>query len=254
MHCIRVIIRLILLILWFVVMGLNAALSFLYSDRTKGIRRNSHLANVWAAGILKILNIKLEVCGKLPENLGSLFISNHLGYSDILIHGAMVGSRFAPKADIRKWPFLGPFIGLSFPVWVDRRNKIKSMETMEEFRLTLDLGVPLIVYPEGTSTDGLHGILPFKSTPFEAAVEAHAQVVPVITEYFPEPGCMNPAWYGDLDFLPHVYEFLGTRRLRARVTILDPIQPDGRDRKDLAEASRSVMVRAYNDLKGTSYE
>jgi 1-acyl-sn-glycerol-3-phosphate acyltransferase len=107
-------------------------------------------------------------------------------------------------------------------------------------------GMYLIVYPEGTSTDGKSGILPFKSTSFEAALVGNSPIIPVITRYNEVPGRPTVCWYGDMTLLPHVWQILRFPSIEAEVRFLDPIMPEGRPRKELASFVHDVMVREYS--------
>lgn len=242
----RKIFRIIRLLLWLPNVGLRTVFALRGKTPDERVQTASRYTIQWAAGIRDIMNVHTHIHGDLPESKGVLLVSNHLGYLDIIVHASFMGVRFAPKKEIRTWPILGPYLGLSQPVWIDRKNKTKSQETLREFEKTLELEVPLIVYPEGTSTDGLHGLLPFKSTPFEAAIKDNRPIQPVITRYKVPEGFMNPAWFGDQELLPHVWELLGIPEFHADVYLLPLIYPNQfADRKQLAEAVREKMLELY---------
>lgn len=245
----RKIFRIIRLLLWLPDVGLRTVFALRGKTPDERIQTASRYTIQWAAGIRDIMNVHTHIHGNLPESKGVLLVSNHLGYLDIVVHASFMGVRFAPKQEIRTWPILGPYLGLSQPVWIDRKNRAKSQETLLEFEKTLELEVPLIVYPEGTSTDGLHGLLPFKSTPFEAAIKNNRPIQPMITMYTVPKGSMNPAWFGDQELLPHVWELLGIREFRADIYLLPPVYPNQYgNRKELAEAVREKMLTVYQKV------
>lgn len=251
----RKIFRIIRLLLWMPNVGLRTIFALRGKSPDERIQTASRYTIQWAVGIRDILNVKTHIHGKTPETGGVLLVSNHLGYLDIIIHASFMGVRFAPKKEIRSWPVLGPYLGLSQPVWIDRKNRSKSQESLREFEKTLELEVPLIVYPEGTSTDGLHGLLPFKSTPFEAAIRNNRPIQPVITRYRVPEGAMNPAWFGDQELLPHVWELLGIPEIHADIHLLPPIYPNNySNRKQLAEAVREEMMKVYRNIMETGGE
>ncbi len=253
MRFLRPLWRLPALAVWFVIAFL-CALPSQFLPRERKMKRNWRLVGFWARGILKILNIRIEMAGTLPDDRGVLIVANHTGYLDIAIHAGLSGVRFAPKKEIRSWPLLGFYVDFSYPVWIDRKARSKSLESLEAFKQTMAMGCPLIVYPEGTSTDGLHGLLPFKSTPFEAAVESGCRILPLVTHYIVEPGEMNPAWFGDQSFAPHVLKLLQAQRFTARIVVLPTLRAEkGTDRKALAAQVREKMLAAYNREMGTDY-
>ena len=213
-----------------------------------GRRRAAEIARVWAAVSARIAGLRIRVHGDPAAFSGGLVVGNHQGYLDIPVHASVFPLRFAPKAEMRRWPFLGWIVGLSRPVWIDRSSRQKSREVAEEIAETLRQRISMVVYPEGTSSDGEHGLLPFKSTPFEAAVDAGAPILPVITLFRCEgedPG--GPlAWFGDAELLPHVWRILGLRRIEADLYLLDPVTPHpGEGRKELADRVREKMNEAY---------
>ncbi len=242
--------RILRLIGWFLYRAAGAHVRRLGKNPDDRIRLAAREARDWARGILKILNIQVHVHGEIPQSQGVLIVSNHLGYLDILVHASLMGVRFAPKQEIRSWPFLGWYVGLSCPVWIDRKSPAKSRRTLEEFEKTMRLGIPLIVYPEGTSTDGLHGLRPFKSTPFEAVIKDRRPLLPMITTYRVPAGSMNPAWFGDQELLPHLWELLGLERIQADLYLSAPIRPEGSDRKELAAKTREIMLQSYREHTG----
>ncbi len=245
MKFLRASVRLIRLTVWFAYMALKAIRGTRKLDFWTGASASAAYAKEWSLGVLRILNLRIEVIGTLPEDRDLLVVSNHLGYVDVVVHGALTGLRFAPKKEIRSWPLIGSFVGLSRPVWIDRSSRTKSAETLRAFEETLAHGIALIVYPEGTSTDGKHGILPFKSTPFEAAIAGNHPILPLLTSYEDLDGTMNPAWFGDQTFLPHLRRLLGLRGIRAKIYVGEVFRADGLDRKQLARKAHEKMSGMY---------
>lgn len=233
---------------WFTIPGL-IAVPGVFRGR-EGIRANSCVARIWAWGITRILKIDIELEGDPKSFSGGMIVSNHLGYLDILCEGAVFPIRFAPKVEIRSWPILGWYLSLSRPIWVDRRSKQKSAEIAEEIERTLHENISTLIYPEGTSTDGKNGLLPFKSTPFEAIVRGRKPFLPILIKYdVPEDG-QELAWYGDMTMWPHVWHLLGQPRLKAKIKILPEMEPlEGEDRKALAERVHKVMDEEFRRMK-----
>ena len=236
--------RITALIVWSVFVGLWSA-PYQFGGKWKDIRKISRIAQQWNKGVARIVGLRVTICGELPSVPGGLVVSNHLGYVDIVTHGSTLPFRHAPKSDIEKWPILGWYIGLSRPIWINRGSKQASQKALRAFAKTMKQGMYLIVYPEGTSTDGKNGILPFKSTPFEAAITGDAPILPVLTRYKESPGEPTVAWYGDMTLLPHVWQVLRRPSIEAELRFLEPIYPKGRSRKELASFVHSVMQREY---------
>ena len=218
--------------------------------RNRGARL-AEQTRIWAAGLASILGIKLRLFG-VPDgkkNVSGLVVSNHTGYVDILTEAAAFGMRFTPKAEIRSWPILGAYVQLSDPVWIDRSSPRKSGEVLEEFRKTLHAGIPLLVYPEGTSTDGRSGLKPFKSTSFETVAGTDLPIQPVLIFYRTGKNDISPAWYGDMTLLPHLWKLLGNGRTVCELHLLEPYRaPEGADRKRIMNEVRDRMAGQYERI------
>lgn len=246
MRHLRRIVKIISLLLWSMLLMLPAAVSLGCCGRWLRIKRGSLWAKRWARGAAWLTGVRLKVRGNPGDVSGKLLVSNHLGYLDILAQGALFPIRFSPKAEIRYWPLLGQLVALNAPVWIDRTSPHKARQYSAEFRATLEHGVSLLVYPEGTSSDGKHGLLPFKSTPF-AALPENGKIQPMLLFYREEPANEAPgAWFGDISFPAHVWGVLGLKRINIEVFIMPEMQPlPGETRKELACRVRDAMQKEY---------
>lgn len=248
MKLIRRMIRIILLFLWCCLIMICTATALLFTfSKWSRIRRGAFWAGVWSKVSAWIVGIRLKVHGTVPEGQGYLIVSNHLGYLDVLVHGSLFPLRFAPKAEIRNWPFFGPLTALGCPVWIDRKNPRMSAIYAEEFAETMKHGISMLVYPEGTSTDGKHGLLNFKSTPFAAALECSSTILPTLLFYRTRgKSDFNAAWFDKSPFGFHVLQVLGLRGIDIDVYILPAMPPLPDDnRKTLASRVYEVMDKEY---------
>ena len=252
MRTLRRIYRVIALFLWGTWHGVYCLpIRYLYKE-DHSIRRMALQTKYWGGGIVRILGIRTIVHGTPADyqKTGGLVVANHQSYVDIFLHASIFGLRFTPKKEIKSWPVLGWYTDMTRPIWVDRDSKQSAGNLMEQFRDTLRKKVPLIVYPEGTTSDGRSGLKEFKTTPFETVCGTDIPVQPIISIYHPAEGDMHPAWYGDATFMPHLWALLGNRRSTADVYILPLIYPEGRNRKQLAKAVREAMLKAYCEHTG----
>ena len=210
-----------------------------------GIKRVAYCTRSWGKFLVKNFGVDVKfICNHRIEE-GMLIVSNHQSYLDVLLHASLFPIRFTPKKDIKYWPILGFYLGISRPLWIDRKNRQKSAETVEEIHRTLADGVSLLIYPEGTTTDGESGMLPFKPTSFATIIGTGFKIQPIITQYLRDKDNWNPAWYGDQTLLPHLWKFLGRKKTRVIVTALEPVTPlPGEDRKALAARVEKLMTGA----------
>lgn len=218
------------------------------------IRRVARCSSIWGHGLVRILNINITVAGDPDSFKGGMIVSNHMGYLDILVHASIFPIRFTPKSEIRNWPGLGWYLGISRPIWIDRSSRQKSIDVIKQFQDTMKHGIPLLVYPEGTSTDGESGIRTFKSSPFEAVAESDYPILPIVTCYKRMQDGVTTAWFGDMTLLPHLWRILGYKSIDVEVHLLPQIKGEGRSRKELAEHVHSLMNKEYWNIKKRQQE
>ena len=223
-------------------------------------RGKKHLARIYWAGICTVLGVERRVIG-LPVATGRpvLFACNHTSWLDVPVLGGTLEACFVAKAEVGSWPVVSLVARLGRTVFVSR----KASETRRErdsMRARLLDGDDLILFPEGTSSDGTR-VLTFRST-FFAIVEATAtgalpliQPVSVVfdrLDYLPARRSTRPvtSWYGDMDLGSHFWRLARHRHLRATVRIHDPIDPaDFPSRKLLSRAVWDVVSAGNAGLR-----
>lgn len=202
--------------------------------------------------VCRLLGIEIEIRGEASTARPTLFVANHTSYLDIEILGASIPAAFVAKADVDGWPLFGWLARLQRTVFIDRRRR--SVERQRNALADrLAAGDSLILFPEGTSSDGQR-LLPFKSALFAAVIEAARDhpvtVQPVSVAYLRLDGMpfgrfYRPffAWYGDMDLAPHLWAMLGLGRLGIGVTFHAPVAAsDFASRKTLSEHCERVVA------------
>jgi len=111
--------------------------------------------------LARILGFNIRVVGQRRRG-ATLFVANHLSYIDIVILGACFRGSFISKAEVRQWPIFGWLAILQRTVFI-RRERAAARKQAEEINARLEAGDSLMLFPEGTSSDG-NGVLPFKSS------------------------------------------------------------------------------------------
>lgn len=200
--------------------------------------------------ICRVLGIVLEEHGARSSHRPTLFVANHSSYLDIEILGAAVGGSFVSKAEVRHWPMFGWLARLQRTVFVERADRTGAARQRDEIRRRLDDGDNLILFPEGTSNDGIH-LLPFKTALFAAAEDERVMVQPVSVTYqrldgIPLGRFYRPffAWYGDMSMGPHLWKFLGLGQLTVVIQYHEPVRlKDFGSRKALADHCRREIAQ-----------
>ncbi len=187
-----------------------------------------------------------------PGGPGTMFVANHISWADIISVGAVVDTDFVAKADVAAYPGIGALAARTGTIFVQRERRSQAVSQMEAIRQRLLAGRRVLMFPEGTTSNG-RSILPFRSSLFAAADSATA-VQPVTIHYTaPEGGGIDPAtldaiaWIGDEDMLPNA---LSLARQRAGIALHfhEPVAASAFDtRKALAEYCREIMLHHYGD-------
>jgi lyso-ornithine lipid O-acyltransferase len=165
--------------------------------------------------VLRRLSISLTVEGPLPGS--GLIVSNHLTYFDILLHAATGARIFVSKAEVRSWPLFGWLARCGGTIFIVRGSRSAATEAAIAIEYALRSGVTVVLFPEGTSTDG-RTLLPFRSFLFEPAVEAESPVTAAAISYDAD-GCeeRDLCYYGDMHFVPNLVGVLEHEGMRGRV-------------------------------------
>ena len=134
----------------------------------------------WAvAGSLRSLaNIRAEGMDRCPRQGPVILASNHLSYVDIPLIGAWAPRTtiFFSKAEVKKWPILGP-IGTRYGSIYVRRGE-SDRQAIREALACLAGGQMLGVFPEGTRSHG-NGLIPGHPGIALLALRSGAKIWPV---------------------------------------------------------------------------
>jgi 1-acyl-sn-glycerol-3-phosphate acyltransferase len=180
----------------------------------------------------RILGIHIERRGRQSRVHPTLFVSNHVSYLDITILAAMIAGSFVAKTEVKSWPYFGWLARLQRTVFVERRST-RADNARDEILERLMAGDNLIMFPEGTSSDG-NRVLPFKSALFSVAEHwadaSPLTIQPVSVAYTKLDGLplgryLRPfyAWYGDMDLMPHLWQLAGLGQLTVVVHFHPPV-------------------------------
>ncbi len=213
--------NLTLIAMWTLVLLLPQLLALGFRPRLAAV-----VPRFYHRGVCTILGIKLDVVGERAPLPPVLFACNHVSWLDIVVLGALIPGSFVAKQEVADWPIAGFLAKLQRTIFVERRRQRAAAyrDQMYERHAAGDL---LILFPEGTSSDG-NRVLPFKSSFFavaEGAVGGHALAVqPVSLAYtrldnMPMGRRLRPllAWYGDMTLLPHLWRIFGAGPVTAVV-------------------------------------
>ncbi|MDR3773644.1 MAG: lysophospholipid acyltransferase family protein [Terracidiphilus sp.] len=198
-----------------------------------------------ARAIMRSMGIQWRVEGHRPTR--GLIVANHLSYLDIVILSAATPCFFVAKAEIDGWPFFGKAARSGGTIFLDRSSHLSATTVAREIARRLPLPVPVLFFPEGTTTDGSQ-LLRFRSRLFDPATTAGAPITAASIRYVLSDGTPEQelCWFGDATFLPHLWKVLGAAGFHAEVRFGEPrLYPDRRTAADATQAEVDAMRNGH---------
>jgi 1-acyl-sn-glycerol-3-phosphate acyltransferase len=213
----------------------------------------------------RVLGLDVRVVGELASKAAGrpvIFVSNHSSWVDVPVVGGVLTGSFVSKSDIADWPIIRTIAWLGRTIFVSRQRGSTARER-DAMQAVLARGDNLILFPEGTSSDGSR-VLPFRSSFFAVAEGMFTDdparrplIQPVSVVYdrlngLPAGRSSRPvfAWYGDMDIASHFWRM--TQHLDMRVTVLlhAPLDPATfPDRKSLSQAVWQTVADGASMLR-----
>jgi 1-acyl-sn-glycerol-3-phosphate acyltransferase len=214
-----------------------------------------------------ILGIKVAVEGDEGqlERGGDVIIANHMSYVDGIVLGSIFPIVFVSKGEVKSWPIVGQWNVLCGTIFINRQHKERIGATITEMSRKLQQEVNILLFPEGTSTNG-ERLLPFQTVPLAAPLRSRATIVPTTVVYKsiddkPVSAANRDLiyWYGDMDFVSHFWKLLALRSVEVLVTIQPKIEcfryPDhSAGRKKLAEDCYNRVLGRVSETKSDAEE
>ena len=221
----------------------------------------ARFARLYWRGVTCLLGLRVRVVGQRVRSLAGnersvVFIANHSSWLDIVTLGGLVEACFVSKAEVGRWPGVGTVAKLGRTVFVSRRAG-ETVRERDEMRARLASGDNLVLFPEGTSSDGSR-VLPFRTAFFSIVEGEHPPLVqPVSLVYdrlgwLPTGRAARPmfSWYGGMDLAPHFWRFAQQRGVRATVVFHPPLDPAAfPSRKALAQEAWLVVAEGAAALR-----
>lgn len=209
----------------------------------------------WSQKMLKVFNIDIEAndVPDVAQLKGSLIVVNHISWLDIFILNAIIPGRFIAKQEVRQWPIIGYLADQAGTVFISRqRGDASTQNKIQIVADALGAGDQVTLFPEGTSTEG-SGVLPFKASFFQAAIDAKAKIWPVTCFYPNDLGQnnINMAYYGDLSLWQSIVNLAKQSHGKAVLQFHYAIDASDKQRYDLAEQTHQLIDNELRLLLAT---
>jgi len=188
---------------------------------------------VWSLEMLARLGIRLVVQGHPAPQGPLLLVANHISWLDITALHAARFCRFVSKADVRAWPLIGALAAGVGTLFIQRESRRDALRVVHHMAQSLRDGDVLAVFPEGTTSDGVH-LLPFHANLLQAAIVADAPVQPVALQFVDTRSgqrSLAPCYVGDDTLLGSVWRTLCASGITVQIIFGEPQLANGRDRR-----------------------
>ncbi len=202
-------------------------------DRNREQRRR-RVVRAWARGVLRILRIRAEWVGPRPTAPFAL-VTNHLSYLDVALLASQLDLVFVAKQEVSRWPVFGAPARAIGTIFVRRESPRDVVRVSRLIAQALDAGRSVVLFAEGTSSPGLQ-VLPLRTPLLDALARRGTPVATAALSYHTHPGDPSASevlcWWGEMSFVPHLWEACTLRPSRARVAFGDAVTAN--DRRTLA--------------------
>jgi 1-acyl-sn-glycerol-3-phosphate acyltransferase len=212
-------------------------------------RIRQHFTRWYLARLSAALPFDIEVLGSLPKQ-PMLWISNHVSWTDIPLLGMLAPLSFLSKAEVRTWPVAGWLAKKAGTLFI-RRGAGDSALLGQQLLEHLHKGRNLLIFPEGTTTDGRE-LRNFHGRLLSSAIEAGTPLQPVAIRYVRDNqvDVEIAPFIGEDDLVSHLVRLLSSDVASVRIQLLEPIATVGASRNVLAkQAHRAIGLALFGEVE-----
>ncbi len=231
-------------LMWVGALLLRGALTVLLLYPWSSDARRMVMKQRWSAAMLNALGVRLEP--RLEAlSPASLVVANHISWLDIFVINAAFPAAFISKAEVRHWPLIGWLAAVNDTVFLRRGSRGHARLINEEIGARLAAGKRVVLFPEGTTTDGTR-VLHFHGALLQPALEARCPVVPLALSYQDQDGqrSLAPRYDGDISVGASLASILACPGLVARIQACPALQPEQAQRREMARSARFAITQA----------
>ncbi|MCG8293422.1 lysophospholipid acyltransferase family protein [Pseudomonas entomophila] len=208
------------------------------------IERRQSWTRLFMGRLVAALPFEVRVVGALPQR-PMLWVCNHVSWTDIPLLGMLTPLSFLSKAEVRHWPVAGWLAEKAGTLFI-RRGGGDAQRLREQIAGQLGQARPLLIFPEGTTTDG-RSLRTFHGRLLAGAIDQGAPVQPVAIQYLRagEPDPIAP-FIGEDDLVSHLMRLFGHDRGEVVIHLMPPIGSAGKERAALAfQAQQAIQLALF---------
>jgi len=218
-----------------------------------GIHNSSNASRLfiwWNRRLCHIFNAKITIHGEMNKQ-STLYVMNHISWFDIPVLASQQPLHFLSKAEVKTWPLIGWFTTKSGTLFIQRGAKGAAQNSLDEITQCLEKGGSVVVFPEGTTSDGsilkkFHGRL------LQAAINSQVTIQPIALRY-PYEKSINPhvPYIDDMTFMDSVKGLIKSKPLKVELHFLPPLDnhlssKNENSTKQLALNAKKAIAQTLN--------
>jgi 1-acyl-sn-glycerol-3-phosphate acyltransferase len=225
--------------------------------RFNGRALNRHMQCWWSGTTCRIFGLRRRLNGAFSDG-PEMIAANHISWLDIQVLHSFSQMGFVAKAEIQRWPLAGWIAGFGETVYHSRGSHDSASMVSAEMSKRLNEGRKVAIFAEGGILPG-DGVKRFHARLFAAAIDSGKPVRPVMVRYLHRSrgsaaNRQSERLYPEITFLPdesfidNFFRLLRQPPCIAEVSVLDPIDSVGKQRRDLAKESQQAVEAAFTRL------
>lgn len=217
-------------------------------------KRRRELTRRWCLKLLALMRVEARIHGTIGDDGGNvLIVANHISWLDIFVINAHRPARFVAKSELADWPLVGRLISGAGTIFIERARKTDTHRVNRVAADALASGEVIVVFPEGTTTDGRQ-VLKFHGSLLQPICDADGHVLPVAIRYRDGEGRHATAaeYVGETSFAESFWAVCGERRLVVELIASPPVPARERHRRDLAREAEAAIRTALAPPDGAT--
>ena len=205
------------------------------------------IAMYWHRYMLSCFDVRRVQRGASPP-VGTLLISNHISWMDILVLGGSWRVVFLATHQIGEWFALGWIIRRAGTLFIERGRG--AQHATAQICAALQQGKNVLLFPEGKTTDGT-SVIRFQPRLLQAALDAGAAVQPIALRYINKNGEREPrnSFAGEITLMQSLWQTARGRPFRAEITTFPPLQPQPTQSRHELATQVEELVRGIVETK-----
>src|SRR2546429_4510087 len=211
-----------------------------FVGRERRLAARTEWLHRWCRFACRVLGIRVTTHGAMPRS--GLLVCNHLSYLDIIVLSSIRPCIFVAKRDVAGWPLFGWLAQAAGTIFVDRQRPLATAFAVNRIHAAIATGLPVVLFPEGTSSDG-STVLPFKSSLLESAVQLRCPVAAGTVGYALDHGSVadEVCYWRDMTLVPHLLNLFTKPVIKSQLTLAS-FTPNCVDRKQIARTLRAQII------------